>query len=529
MPSRWQTVDLTALTTPLTMAQETELKLLLQAHDVPRLLAHPLLAAHQPKRQRLRNTYYDTPALALMARRIAVRERRVGRRTLLTVKTAGLSVAGLSRRGEWEGPMPPGRMDFAALVDEPSLAAELGALKGQLVPVFHTDFVRRSWRVEWGSGLIEVALDQGSITTGDRSQGVQPTRSETILELELELLSGPVDALYGMALALAQGPGAALWLLPSDRSKAERGLALFLGRPLAPRKAEQVALRPEMRPLDAYQATAHEALAQLQANLAGLLRPRPTGVLPDPAHIHQARVALRRLRTGLGLFRAHLPRSFVDHWRARWKDTAAALDDARNWDVLDDHLMQWLTDRAVRGAAPDALEPLAGWVLVQRQATNHQAVQRLRQPEQALDLLHFAQALHRLPRGPGSSDGSGLARWAADTLRQRHRRLRRQARRAQQLDIDGLHALRIRLKKLRYAEADLQALLPPGAAPRWPVLAQAQDMLGELNDLATARRLMRGCDEPGVDAWNHLLQQRQARILLALPVLQRGLRKLSLP
>ena len=96
---------------------ETELKLSLAAHDVPRLLAHPLLAA-PPRTERLLNTYFDTPDLALKALRMAVRERLVGERTLLTVKTAGHSVNGLTQRSEWEGPTTPGALDFAALVDE---------------------------------------------------------------------------------------------------------------------------------------------------------------------------------------------------------------------------------------------------------------------------------------------------------------------------------------------------------------------------------------------------------------------------
>ena len=81
------------------MPQETELKLELHPEDLPQLLAHPLLSAQPPRRERLFNTYFDTSALALRAQRMAVRERRVGRRTLLTVKTAGTSVGGLSRRG----------------------------------------------------------------------------------------------------------------------------------------------------------------------------------------------------------------------------------------------------------------------------------------------------------------------------------------------------------------------------------------------------------------------------------------------
>mgnify|MGYP000700487503 CR=1 FL=1 len=53
---------------------ETELKLALDKADLPRLLAHPLLAT-DGRTHRLLNTYFDTPDLALQQRRMAVRER----------------------------------------------------------------------------------------------------------------------------------------------------------------------------------------------------------------------------------------------------------------------------------------------------------------------------------------------------------------------------------------------------------------------------------------------------------------------
>lgn len=211
------------------MPQETELKLSVHPLDLPRLLAHPLLAAAPPQRETLRNTYFDTADLTLMQRRMAVRERQVGPRTLLTVKTAGHSAGGLSRRGEWEAPTEPGRFDFAALVDDEALSRALTALAGQLLPVFQTDFVRRSWLLQHGEARVEVALDEGLIRSAARPDA--PT--EAILELELELKQGGDAALFGLAQALADGPpdgAGALRLHPSDRSKAERGYALFCGR-----------------------------------------------------------------------------------------------------------------------------------------------------------------------------------------------------------------------------------------------------------------------------------------------------------
>ncbi len=214
------------------MPLETELKLTLLPADCHRLLAHPLLCAQAPERLHLRNTYFDTPELLLMAQRVAVRERRMGRQTLLTVKTAGSSVGGLSRRSEWEGPTQPGAFDFAALVDDAPLAERLIALAGQLVPVFRTDFLRLRWVIDHAGVRIELALDQGTVSTDDAAP--HGRQQQPLLELELELLSGTVEALFDLARALesapADGASPGVRLQPSQRSKAERGFDLFLGR-----------------------------------------------------------------------------------------------------------------------------------------------------------------------------------------------------------------------------------------------------------------------------------------------------------
>jgi inorganic triphosphatase YgiF len=203
---------------------ETELKLNLHAHDVPALLAHPLLAA-PAKVQRLLNTYFDTPALDLKQRRMAVRERLAGEQWLLTVKTAGKSENGLSRRQEWEAPTAPGALDFAALVDDAELAASLMSLRAELKPLFRTDFERHSWVLTHDNASIEVALDLGQITVPDTAL------SEGILELELELLNGPEAALHALADALRHAHSGAIALTPSDASKAQRGMALWALNP----------------------------------------------------------------------------------------------------------------------------------------------------------------------------------------------------------------------------------------------------------------------------------------------------------
>jgi triphosphatase len=199
---------------------ETELKLSLNEADLPRLLAHPLLA-QTGDTQRLLNTYFDTPELALQQRRMAVRERLAGEQWLLTVKTAGQSHNGLSRRPEWEGPTTPGALQFDTLVDDAALAQNLMTLRPNLRALFCTDFERQRWVIAHAGAQIEVALDQGHIHVPGTEL------NELLLELELELLSGPEEALLALADVLRQTPQGPVTLVPSDSSKAQRGMALW--------------------------------------------------------------------------------------------------------------------------------------------------------------------------------------------------------------------------------------------------------------------------------------------------------------
>jgi len=517
------------------MSLETELKLELHPQDLPRLLAHPMLAAQASHRERLLNTYFDTSALSLRAQRMAVRERRVGRRTLLTVKTAGTSVGGLSRRGEWEAATRPGAFDFAALVDDEALAQQLIRVAWQLVPVFRTDFTRRSWLVTHGPAQVEVALDQGFIATGSQRL--------PILELELELRSGPVDALLDLAHTLALGPrGRAadgLRLLPANHSKAERGYALFMGERTQPQKAEPLQLDPGMHPVQAFRAAALGCLAHLQANEGGVGQRGGDGSPPDPEFVHQARVALRRLRTGLRLFRPHLPVRFARHWAGEWKQLANQLGDARNWDVFaTEWLPGLLAELPPDTASADQTDTLLAWVGTERQAAGERAAKALSDSAHALRLLAFTRSVLCLqPLDPPpdlQQPDSGLARWAHDTLRKGHADLRREARHARRMGPEGRHELRIALKKLRYSQEFLGSLLPPKRMARSAAaLADAQALLGGLNDLSTAQGLLAQAPAtlaPALVAGLQTgLQQRLDTGLQALPALEEALEQTSTP
>ena len=91
-----------------------------------------------------------------------------------------------------------------------------------------------------------------------------------------------------------------------------------------------------MDPVEAFRRVALACLSQLQANEAGVLHS------DDIEYLHQARVALRRLRAALRVFAPALPRKFVSRWGAAWKALALSLGDARDHDVFRTSLLPGL-------------------------------------------------------------------------------------------------------------------------------------------------------------------------------------------
>jgi triphosphatase len=212
------------------MSMEIELKLAVEPHQIPPLLAWLESEAGPPTIQSLRNIYLDTPSFSLHQQRAALRLRQVssngGTHWVQTLKTAGQSVNGLSARHEWECAVSGAALEIEQF-PEPARAF-LSQLDHAPIPLFCTNFMRRSWRIAATGGAVEVALDEGEVNvlpdSGARTK---------ICELELEWInddSAAADlqisarALQALASRLhALGP-----FTPSNMSKAERGYTLYL-------------------------------------------------------------------------------------------------------------------------------------------------------------------------------------------------------------------------------------------------------------------------------------------------------------
>lgn len=197
------------------MSKEIELKLLVAPAAVPDLLQLPVLKAAPHEAYPLINRYFDTADRQLSQAGVALRLRFQKGQWLQTLKgRSAPSGAGLHQRTEWEMPVTGEALEWDRL---PAEALPAGLNRDDVQPLFETNFKRHAWQVVQDNSTVEVVLDEGHVAAGDRQT--------PLCEMELELKSGSLETLFVVAETLA----AAVPLLPSDISKAERGFALLKG------------------------------------------------------------------------------------------------------------------------------------------------------------------------------------------------------------------------------------------------------------------------------------------------------------
>ena len=458
---------------------EIELKLALPPQQAATFIKLMARRRSVPAQQALRTRYFDTPDFALSAQGIALRVRRAGRRWLQTLKTEGERRGGLSQRAEYEMAITRGTPDWSRFPAE-AQAWVPEVLRAQLVPVFETDFSRTAWQlVDKRGTAIEVALDVGEVRAGACRQ--------PICEIELELKAGQPDALF----ELAQGWAQRLDCLPLDISKAERGVRLAHDQNPEPVKSVSLVLDGRMSVEDSFAAIVQSCLAQFQANLPGVLES------DDIEYVHQARVALRRLRAALRLYRRVCvsPDDLMEGLRA----LTGALGPARDWDVLCSETLPPIAPHY-----PDTAAWQQGCAALEAHRAGARATMQtdLLQAHAGAWLLAFQRWLlqrgwHSSPAGGGAPEAqrfvqlSPLLAWARQALHKGQRRVELAARDFAHLQPLQRHALRIAIKRQRYAVEFFQTLFAgPRLARSLEALRNAQDSLGRARDMHMAGELL---------------------------------------
>ena len=398
------------------------------------------------------SVYFDTSGHDIRKLGYTLRVRTIGNRYIETVKSIE-SGAGLFQRGEWEHQIDGPEPDLERLRHTP-----LGSLD-KLQPVVRSD-VERSTLIHAHHGSeIELALDRGTIRAGRHECPVS--------ELELELIKGEPEAVIALARRIAKHVPVKLGVM----SKAEQGFALADGKLGKVVKAEPVPVRPGMNVADGFATILAACFRHYRRNEQLVIEKR------NPAALHQVRVALRRLRSAMSLFRNVACDAEFERLRDDLRWFTRLLGDARNLDVYLENTL-----------APDKRSPLK-----QRREKAYDCVIAAMDSDRVRSLLFDLIAWSRVGEWRGHANAMRpLEPYASGRIDRLWHKISH-SRHLPAMDDHERHRLRILIKKLRYALEFVEALFVHRAEQQkqfGKAVEELQEALGKLNDTVVARTLV---------------------------------------
>jgi CHAD domain-containing protein len=483
--------------------------------------------------------YVDTADGAMARAGFAVRLRRSGRDTIVSVKGLARTegAAGSVRREELEGPADrtAGPLEWPAS-DARSLVLELAG-DAPLVEVVTIRQLRRKRVVRDGDTRVELSLDEVDVVA--RSRVI-----DRFVELEAELVKGSEERLASLAGVFAADPAltvsngskfeAALTALgaggrrqPATRPGNGRDRLERTGSGTATMPEPPAELVPDREPVhhdvipstsdvltDAVEATAspdgrlivgktpgvaaddHVAEAGrkvMRFHLARMLA-REAGVRSghDLEDVHAMRVATRRQRAAWRVFGSSFRPSRTRRYRSGLREIASRLGAVRDLDVLleaADHYRADLPVTEQRG-----LEPLLSDWRTHRDDARELLIRELdsdgyrRWVDDYRDFVRTEGAAV-LPVGPTQPhrirDTTASRIWTAYEQVRGYEPVLRWA------DVETLHELRIAGKWLRYTLEFVREAIGDHSAPLIARVTALQDHLGLMNDADVAASMAR--------------------------------------
>ena len=449
----------------LAAAPEQELKFQLRPGSIEALAE--MFPSQSGETSQLHAIYFDTPTHALRDAGFSLRVRRDGEVFRQTLKHRG--DGGLFARDEWEIEVAGSELDLEVLAGTPA-SAVIGDMN--LEPVFTVAVERRLHRWAKDGAVVQVTLDTGSITAGEKC--------EPVAELELELIDGEPPALFELARTLLAK--AALTL--AFASKAERGYRLAGHDGSSALQAHRTAIGSQTTAGVAFQIVARDSLIQIAGNAALLQRSQ------SPEVLHQLRVGLRRFRAAMTVFKAMLDTEGMAAARHETRWLAGELAQARDIDVFLQN-----TDRPDEADESPGRAAFLQAVRLAQTEGYEQAMTAVRSPRYDALLLSLGEWIEVGPwlrfEDAGNRDlrEAPVAMVIPPIMDRLHDRLKHHSRGFADLDVSARHDLRKRARTLRYAAGFFGDSVTRHPKRRLAFMAQlraVQDRLGELNDLAVA-------------------------------------------
>ncbi|UDM39295.1 CYTH and CHAD domain-containing protein [Acinetobacter haemolyticus] len=475
---------------------EVELKFQIPASDQEKL--YQLFLNKNARLISLYAKYYDTPERHLAEKNISLRQRLEDDHWIQTLKApSDHSLQRFELESDLGKLNAPPDLTLKMYQSDPKakqlLQNALGKQVKNLIVQYETVVQRLVHVIHFNRSKIEVSLDRGEIRHNDQSV--------SIYEIEFELKQGSIQDLIKFIHPWVQRYH--LWL--DVRSKAQRGdlLAQSLKNPAA-----QFASPLKLNPQD----STDQALKQIINNTLQHLLPNASTIASgqyDSEHVHQTRVAIRRLRSALRVF---------EDW---------SKDVNPDWQEQLTHLFRQLGSTRDRDALSEGLLPQleqAGAPFVQLSNTPEQSGIPIDESLRSSDFVELILHLLRFVDQPCKEQKkSGLKKDIAKKLQKMHQQICKDADQFLQLDIPSRHRTRKRVKRLRYCVEFVASLYPVQDVKHYlKDLKPAQESLGQYNDLMVAETLFQNMVKRKQKSWfalgwiasekKYVLQQAQQHL-----------------
>jgi len=465
---------------------ETELKLVLPGPEAEEtVIAHIRGKGYRVKALKpVRNCdlYLDTFDWSLMKKKLALRYRRTDGGAMYTLKGMGAIEDGIAKRMEIETPLE-GPAASPAEISVKQIREEIEGIvyPRKLLEQVQVRTDRRLYRVASPEGArIELAFD----ASGFSARGLnKPRRARRVYELEAELLGGPEAALNSLSALLSEQFG----FSPSPASKFETAVERLRITIPARKPPEKYTVRLDDRlDLAARKIIAHQFM-RFKEQLPGVRRDI------DTEFVHQARVATRRMRSALRLFREAIPQSAGDFFGGELEWLGGLFGAVRDLDVFLLNLARFREriDRFPAGEK-EAFDLRIGEYRAAPLATLGAALESPRYISFERRLLRFLEA--RISARPRAPLAIKPVREAAPAIIRK--RLAAVIGQGQKVlanpKLKQFHRLRIRMKRLRYACEFMAPAYDGALDPFIEKTVEIQDCLGEIQDTVFTRGFIDG-------------------------------------
>ena len=428
--------------------------------------------------QNLRSIYFDTAAWDLRKNGVVLHVRKTGRAAaVLCVKLTDTAAVGPVVSKEVEVRSPDLQPNLA-LFDE-NLGSELIRIVNDnpIEPKFERQIKRQTVLVNCGRSRIEATFDEGYLVGGEQRVPLN--------EVRLKLNAGDEANLYDLAMRAAEQFSLCL----DFASKAEKGFHVTTKENRSPVKASSVQFGADATLDDWCDSDLSSTLAHFVANWAALRETQ------HPDCLHQMRVSLRRMRSGLAMFKRMLPCPDFDLLRSDAKRIATAMGPARECDVFRQSAEQ---GPLLHPDRPESCEALLKGLETRRLAAYKDANELIESPGTTLFVLKVQDFLARRAwrNGLSSSELPKLTmaakEFARHTLDKLRSRVLKRGKGLSGLTDEARHNLRIALKNLRYGAEFFEGLFDRQRKSQSYIssITALQDVLGAQNDVVSAKQFL---------------------------------------